>query len=131
MTGVLVIAIIMLALPMREYLRQRDEINSAGQVTAEQQAKVDALQAKVDLWNNEDYVRAQARERLHFLLPGEVAYVVVRPGEENGIPSVPLTGQPQQDLPVGVWYVKLWSSLKQADQEPGKKTGGPFPEYKP
>ncbi|MEI8081972.1 MAG: septum formation initiator family protein [Actinomycetes bacterium] len=128
LVGIFVIAVILLALPAREYLRQRAEINSADEVTAAQQAKVDALQAKVDLWNNEDYVRGQARERLHFLLPGEVAYVVVKPGEENGIALQPTAGQPHPELPAGVWYSKLWSSVKQADQDPADR-GGPFPSY--
>ncbi|MEI6623641.1 MAG: septum formation initiator family protein, partial [Actinomycetes bacterium] len=106
LVGIFVVAVILLALPMREYLRQRAEINSADEVTAAQQARVDGLQAKVDLWKNDDYVRGQARERLHFLLPGEVAYVVVKPGEENGIALQPTTGQPQLELPAGVWYSK-------------------------
>lgn len=129
MIGILVVGVVMLALPLREYLRQRSEINSADQATAEQRARVDALQAKVDQWANDDYVRAQARERLHYLLPGEVSYVVVRPGEENGIPSVPNTGAGSSDLPAGSWYSKLWSSVQRAGKDPKDTSGGPFPHY--
>lgn len=109
--GIAVIAVILLALPLREYLAQRGEINSASQKMAEQQAKVDGLQKQVDDWQSEEFVRGQARERLHFMLPGEVGYKIIDPGaSENKLAE----RAPQTDGPSGPWYDRLWNSMRAA-----------------
>ena len=109
--GIGVIAVILLALPLRECLAQRSEINSASQKMSDQQAKVDSLQQQVDQWQKEDYVRGQARERLHFMLPGEIGYKVIDPGStENKLAE----HAPQTDGPSGPWYDRLWRSIRAA-----------------
>ena len=111
--GIAVVAVILLALPLREYLSQRGEINSASQKMAEQQAKVDSLQKQVDDWQDEDFIRGQARERLHFLLPGEVGYKIIDPGTtENKLAE----RAPQTDGPSGPWYDRLWNSMRAAEK---------------
>lgn len=111
--GIGVIAVILLALPLREYLAQRSEINSASQKMSDQQAKVDSLQQQVDQWQKEDYVRGQARERLHFMLPGEIGYKVIDPGStENKLAE----HAPQTDGPSGPWYDRLWRSIRAAER---------------
>ena len=111
--GIGVIAVILLALPLREYLAQRSEINSASQKISEQQSKVDALQQQVDQWQKEDFVRGQARERLHFMLPGEIGYKVIDPGStENKLAQQ----APQTDGPSGPWYDRLWRSIRAAER---------------
>ncbi|MGB3676581.1 MAG: septum formation initiator family protein [Candidatus Nanopelagicales bacterium] len=111
--GIAVVAVILLALPLREYLAQRGEINSASQKMAEQQAKVDSLQKQVDDWQDEDFIRGQARERLHFLLPGEVGYKIIDPGTtENKLAE----RAPQTDGPSGPWYDRLWNSMRAAEK---------------
>ena len=108
-----VIAVILLALPMREYLRQHSEISAAEAQRSEQQQRVDDLQRRVDQWSNDDYVRGQARERLHFLLPGEVGYVVIGP---NGGTDELSEQAPKAEEPKGPWYGKLWNSVRAADR---------------
>ena len=112
--SLLVVAVILLALPMREYLRQHSEISGAAATAQEQQRRVDELQRRLDKWQNDDYVRAQARARLHFLLPGEVGYVVMGSDQGSGLaPSnVPRNGEQK-----GPWYSKLWSSVEAADSD--------------
>lgn len=111
--GIAVIAVILLALPLREYLAQRGEINSASQKMAEQQAKVDGLQKQVDDWQSEEFVRGQARERLHFMLPGEVGYKIIDSGaSENKLAE----RAPQSEGPSGPWYDRLWNSMRAAEQ---------------
>lgn len=111
--GIAVIAVILLALPLREYLAQRSEINSASQKMSEQQTKVNDLQHQVDQWQNEEYVRGQARERLHFMLPGEVGYKIIDPGNtENKLAE----RAPRTDGPSGPWYDRLWLSIRAAER---------------
>ena len=88
-------------------------INSASQKISEQQSKVDALQQQVDQWQKEDFVRGQARERLHFMLPGEIGYKVIDPGStENKLAQQ----APQTDGPSGPWYDRLWRSMRAAER---------------
>jgi len=108
-----VVAVILLALPLREYLSQRGEISSAGAKASEQHQQVDELQRQVDLWQDEGYIRGQARERLHFLLPGEVGYKVIDPDETaNKLDEQPV----QSQGPRGPWYDRLWNSVDAADR---------------
>lgn len=123
--SVLVIAVILLGLPLREWIHQRSEIADAQREQIEAQRRVDNLQHQADLWNNPSYVEKQARKRLHFLFPGEVGYQVLRPGEEDGGGIQPVTRK-DQEL-VGPWYGRLWASLKQADRDARTQAEEAFP----
>ena len=104
------------ALPLREYLSQRGQIASAEERNAQQQARVDALEKQLRQWQDPAYVKAQARERLHFVLPGEYSYVVLRPStapEPAGraaLPGVEAVG------PEAPWYSQVWGSVRAADR---------------
>jgi len=65
------------AFPLRAWLDQRSELAAAEVERAELAEQVDALTEAVDRWDDPAYVRAQARERLNFVLPGEVGLVVL------------------------------------------------------
>ena len=86
------------ALPLREYLSQQSQIAGARSRNAQQQARVDALERQLQQWRDPAYVKAQARERLHFVLPGEYSYVVLRPSapalpaERAALPGVQAVG---------------------------------------
>ncbi len=111
--GIAVVAVILLALPLREFLAQRGEINSASQKMAEQQAQVDGLQGQVDDWQKEEFVRGQARERLNFMLPGEVGYKIIDSGtSENKLAEK----APRSEGPSGPWYDRLWGSMRAAEK---------------
>jgi len=115
---VVCVVALMLAYPTREYLAQRAAIAAtARQNTAEQQ-RVDALQRLVNRWQDPAYVRAQARQRLQYALPGETAYVVLAPTPQ---PADQPAGQPQLAVtPSGPartapWYTQLWGTVRTAD----------------
>lgn len=108
-----VIAVILLALPLREYLRQRSEINSAAAKQAEQQARVDELQHQVNQWQDEEFIRSQARGRMGYLFPGEVGYKVIDPSrKQNALAEK----APEAGPPTGPWYDRLWKSVDRADR---------------
>jgi cell division protein FtsB len=121
--AVLLMVLVMLgvayAWPMREYLRQRGELNDLRASTRASQAKVDALQAEKDRWADPAYVEAQARARLHYVMPGEVAFVVLHPNQPNLVQTLPKTPPAVQ-----AWYDALWTSLHGADQ-PSTSGGTP------
>ena len=77
MMGLLILAVVVLAPTAQSLISQRQQIS-------DQQKAVDALSGQVaDLkeqrarWNDPSYIRAQARDRLYYVMPGEVSYLVI------------------------------------------------------
>ena len=75
--GMIVLGIIILAPQVQLIFEQRQAI--ADLQSQVQQSKDDVVQMKVERnrWNDPAYVRAQARDRLYFVMPGEVSYLVM------------------------------------------------------
>src|SRR5512141_1343284 len=66
----------MLAPPSQRFFAQRAQINAVkAEVAANNQALAEAAR-QLELWKEPDYIKTQARERLHFVLPGERQYIV-------------------------------------------------------
>jgi hypothetical protein len=115
LAGVTVVLVILIAPYLRPWLAQRSDI-------ADQQARVQALQRQVDeltaernRWNDPTFVRTQAREKLNFVMPGELGYVVLDdgrpqrasdPAQEAALQAGRITGRP--------WYDVLWQSVQLA-----------------
>jgi cell division protein FtsB len=103
------------AYPLRAWYDQHTRRSALEQESAELRTSIDDLETELRLWDDPIYVRAQARERLGFVLPGEVGYVVV---DENET-TQPVTTT--EGIPVtadGPWYSRLWASLEAADVPP-------------
>jgi cell division protein FtsB len=72
-----VLGIAILAPQLKILIDQRTEIaDLQAQVTA-QQSTLSELQAQRARWNDPAYLRAQARDRLYYVMPGEVSYLVI------------------------------------------------------
>jgi cell division protein FtsB len=56
------------------YLSQQRDLASAEQEIREHQAQIADLQSELARWNDPAYVKAQARERLGWVLPGDTGY---------------------------------------------------------
>lgn len=103
---------ISLAYPLREYLAQRSKIAEYEAQVAAQSHRVAELEAARDRWRDPAYVKAQARERLHFVMPGETQYVVLEPDEAPAEDSGRATAaKPAQKRP---WFGDLWRSIEVA-----------------
>jgi cell division protein FtsB len=112
--GLVVCALVLsLAYPAKEYLAQRGEISRLQEEQRQTQARVAALEERKRQLADPAYIRAQARERLHYVLPGETAYVVVppagSPGSGGAAPDVPTVSED------GSWYGRLWDTVRTAD----------------
>jgi cell division protein FtsB len=77
MMGVLVLAVVVLAPSIAAYAEQRQQIAELKAEVALQEAEVDRLTEQRERWNDETYIVTQARERLYYVLPGEVSYLVI------------------------------------------------------
>jgi cell division protein FtsB len=100
------------AYPVRVYLSQQNEIDQLERSQAAQRQHIDDLAGQLQKWNDAEYVKAQARGRLLFVLPGEKPLVVVDNQNTGGTAAT----APSSDRAGGPWYGKLWSSIRTADQ---------------
>lgn len=100
-----------LAPPTQHYFAQRAQI-SALQATVESNRKsLEEARAELERWKDPDYVRSQARERLHFVLPGERQYIVIGV-EVEGSNGDDVQAQINEDFPIGAtWYSRIISSI--------------------
>lgn len=67
------------AVPMREFLAQRSRISDLQQAQAAQRERVAELEQRSRQLADPAWLTAQARERLHYVRPGETAYQVLVP----------------------------------------------------
>lgn len=112
--------VVSLALPLREFFTQRAVLDDLESRTTASQARVDELTALEQRWRDPSFVKAQARERLHFVMPGEVGYVVLGGDEQTG-PGGETSGSAGAEAPA--WYDSLWQSVEAAGS-----TAAPSPE---
>jgi cell division protein FtsB len=98
-----------LVYPLRQYLAQRDDVDRLRESTRKQRAETERMHRELERWNDPAFVRQQARERLHFVFPGDTAYQVIPPGAGAAAPPAPArAGSPS-------WYDNLWDSTRDAD----------------
>jgi cell division protein FtsB len=107
---------ISLAYPLREYLSQRSDISEYRARVAEQEARVAELRAQHERWEDNAYVEAQARERLHYVMPGETSYVVLEADEAPPQDGVVEAQAP--DAARSPWFTDLWNSVEAAGGDP-------------
>jgi cell division protein FtsB len=88
--AIIVLFIVVLAPSLRIWVDQRQEIAA---LQAEVQAAENALDELEDQrarWDDPSYVETQARERLYYVKPGELSYLVIDDGATvitpNGVP---------------------------------------------
>jgi cell division protein FtsB len=97
------------------YLRQQHDIAETKHEIAMSQDAVSDLQDRIARWQDPAYVEAQARDRLGWVMPGEIGYRVVD-GQGNVIGGVVSAINPKDDAATRVWYEALWGSLQAADR---------------
>ena len=101
-----------LALPFKVWVAQRGQISDLQAQTRAAQQRIAALRTEQQLWNDPDYVRQQARQRLHYVMPGETAYVVL---DDRAAKRARAHHQKQPTTQLtGPWYSRLWQSVQAA-----------------
>ena len=99
------------AYPLRQYLAQRSQLSALEHQNADTSQQVAALQSELAKWNDPAYVAIQARERLHYVRPGETGYIVPNPSASSEPLGIPAPS-------VQAWYDRLWSTVKSPSPEP-------------
>lgn len=107
--------VLSLAYPFKQYLAQRGQISQLEQQNAQARQQVRALERRQRQLSDPAYIKAQARARLQYVMPGETPFVVVHGQKRHH------GGRPRESVTVGgkaPWYGQLWSSVRQADRAP-------------
>lgn len=107
------LAIIVVTPTLTNYLDQQHELRELNSSVADAEDRVRALETEVMLWNDDDYVTAQARERLGYVRPGEVLYVVNDPEagtaeDERRALESELEYNRRASTP---WFTTMWDSV--------------------
>jgi cell division protein FtsB len=101
-----------LAPPIKNYFTQRAQISALKSQVVSDRTALEQARAELNTWQDPNYVKSQARERLHFVMPGERQYIVT--GSEV-TQSQPQTTQVSKQLPEGApWYTKLIASVTES-----------------
>jgi cell division protein FtsB len=115
---VLIAVLVVLALaytyPVRIYLAQESQIGRMEAAQALQQQKINGLTEEVAKWQDPEYVRIQARERLFYVRPGETPLLVY----DDPAGAARDAGKKPPAAPAANWYSTLWSSVAAANAEP-------------
>ena len=100
-----------LAPPTQHYFAQRAQISALEASVASNRAKLLEARAELQKWQDPEYVRSQARTRLHFVLPGERQYIILGVGNEAST-ATDGAAPVNEDFPLGVpWYSRIISSI--------------------
>jgi cell division protein FtsB len=114
---VLLILTISYATSLRIYFAQAHEIASTNAEIAERQQRIRELQGQLARWDDETYVRTQARERLGWVVPGETGYTVVGADGKPLGGGAKITAETTPDESAqDAWWSKLWGSVQAADR---------------
>lgn len=115
---------LVLANSLRVYFAQAGELSTLRQQIATEQERIADLQDKLERWNDDEYVKAIARVRLGWVMPGEIGYHVI------GADGRPLEGSTigQEAEQPGLWWEKMWRSVQLADNPVEESAPPPTPE---
>jgi len=118
---VLVLAVLAVsyASSLKAFLEQRAHIADLKADIAETSADIDALEREKRRWQDDAFVRMQARERFGYVMRGETAYVVL---DEKGRPVESRAQLHDPDVvlaePPTAWWEDAWASVELAGNPP-------------
>lgn len=126
---VLIVLLVSYMTTLRVYFNQQRQIaHTKAQIQAHEDA-ISSLEDEIERWQDPEYVKIQARERLGWVLPGETGFRVIGPdGEPYGGGQQIGVGR----LPPGeydtTWWDRMWGSVQTADDP---TAGEPEPQTEP
>ena len=110
--GILFFLALTLAPPIKHYFTQRAQISALNAQLLSDSKALDAARKELLLWQDPQYVRSQARERLHFVLPGERQYIVTEgPATAGTITPTKVASALEDGQP---WYIRLIASISES-----------------
>ncbi|MFG1911691.1 septum formation initiator family protein [Kribbella sp. NPDC048928] len=112
--------IVSYAQSLRVWFDQHQQISALNQEIRDREKRVGELNDEIARWQDDAYVKAQARQRLGWVMPGEIGYRVIgvdgKPLGAPPEPPAPSDGTAEPEKPT--WYTKLWGSVEGAGNPP-------------
>ena len=111
LSAILFILALAIAPPVKNYFTQRAQISALKSQLSADNAALQKAREELLLWQDPDFIKTQARERLHFVLPGERQYIVTETNSDGTQKSTTkiatslVDGQP--------WYSRLIASISE------------------
>ena len=135
LAAVICVLTLTIAGPVRTYFAQRTEMKQL-QATEEQlRTQIANLEEQKVKLGDPVFVAAQARERLGFVMPGDIPYQVQLP-VDAAVPGTP-GSEPAKARPDQPWYTSLWHTIADAPHGvsptvvPEVPSPGPLPSPAP
>ena len=96
--GLLILAVLILAPSLSSLIQQRQQIADQQKAVDELSVQVGDLKEQRARWNDPSYIRSQARDRLYYVMPGEVSYLVIddRPPAAKAAETTPVSSKLQK-----------------------------------
>ncbi len=124
LAAVLVVLALLVVPYLRPWLAQRQELAAEQQRVADLRRSVAELTAERERWKDPAYVKAQAGERLNFVMPGQTRYTLL---DDTGAGSTERDrrGAARAAAAAGdrPWYGAVWESAKVAGREDAAPAG--------
>ncbi|MDY6999115.1 MAG: septum formation initiator family protein [Actinomycetota bacterium] len=127
LAAVICVLTLTIAGPVRTYFAQRTEMRQLQATEAQLREQIAELEQQKDKLADPVFIAAQARERLGFVMPGEIPYQVQLP-PGAAVPGAP--GDQAAEVNSGdPWYTALWHTI--ADAPHGLPSTPPTPPGAP
>mgnify|MGYP001028652191 FL=1 len=124
LAAVVCVLTLTIAGPVRTYFAQRTEMRQLEATERELRAQIAELEEKKRRLSDPAYITAQARERLGFVMPGDIPYQVQLPPTAD-IPA-PEPGPHEALAPSDEpWYTALWRTIADEPHGVSAPIGGP------
>ena len=115
---------------LRVWFDQHQQITGLQKEIADREQRVGELEDEIARWDDEAFVRAQARQRLGWVMPGEVGYRVI--GADGKPVQTPRPAAGAVPTPTGdpTWYAKAvgiasGSPVPSRSPQPGRRRSRP------
>ncbi len=116
LAAVVCVLTLTIAGPVRTYFAQRTEMQQLSASEAALRRQIAELEQKKGKLADPAYIAAQARERLGFVMPGDIPFQVQLPSTAAVSPQPgDQTGKPAGNEP---WYTALWHTIADAPHLP-------------
>ncbi len=117
---ILAALVVSYASSLRAWVDQQQQLSALRTEQTERTQRVAQLQDDIDRWNDPAYVKAQARQRFGYVMPGEVGYVVL-----DDKPPAKVVRPAAAAPAVAPWWEQLWASTDAADGKVPGSTRAP------
>jgi cell division protein FtsB len=112
LAAVICVLTLTIAGPVRTYFAQRTEMKQLQAAEEQLRAQIADLEEQKVKLGDPVFIAAQARERLGFVMPGDIPYQVQLPAGAAA-PGAP-GGEPARANPDQPWYTSLWHTIADA-----------------